>query len=378
MKHSLRTLIEKIHLWLGLITAPIVFFICITGTVIVFCDEIMELSAGDARFVKEVQGQPLPAESLVTILKEKFPNRWNPSYMVFYRDPQRSVRINSYSPDEGLHMVYIDQYTGEILKDDPTIYFFYILAHLHHSFLWHGVGEWIVDIVTLVFLIALLTGLVLWWPRSLSRKHLRGAFTVQFRASAKRVNHDLHNAGGFYGLIIGLILSVTGLLIAFQPFAAFTQKALGGDASIKMNQIFATANDSTQSAFPVNQVVEKAFASFPDKSEIQLYTYWMNDWGYYALYVADKIGIKSAMNGKLTAYNKYTGERVPLQKELLINEAVSNAYWSLHLGNYWGLLGKLFTFAGGLIASSLPVTGFIIWWNKRKKNKRSRQALSIK
>lgn len=377
MNFSIRNLIEKLHLWLGLFTAPLVFFICITGTIIVFCDEIMELSAGDARYVKEVKAEALPAEELISILKQEFPTRMQPSYMVFYRDPQRSVRINSFGREEGLHMVYIDQYTGQILKDDRTIYFFYIVAHLHHSLLWHGVGDWIIDIGSIIFLIALLTGLVLWWPKNLSRSKLKGAFTLKLNATAQRFNHDLHSVGGFYGLAVGILLTVTGLLIAFKPFSAFTQKAFGGNPEIQMRTVFAQANDSTRMAVPANDVIKQAFADFPEKTEIQFYSYWLNDWGYYAMYAANKIGIKSAMNGKLLAYDKYTGERVALQKELEINEAVSNTYWTLHLGNYMGLFGKIITFLGGLIASSLPVTGFIIWWNKRKRSQKSRQSLRL-
>lgn len=44
-------------------------------------------------------------------------------------------------------------------------------------------------------------------------------------------------------------------------------------------------------------------------------------------------------------------------------------YWTLHMGNWIGLLGKNVTFLGGLIASILPVTGFFIWWNKLKRIK---------
>ncbi|RKD91054.1 PepSY-associated TM helix domain-containing protein [Mangrovibacterium diazotrophicum] len=374
MNFSIRTLIEKLHLWLGLFTAPLVFFICITGTIIVFCDEIMDFSAGDARYVNEVKAEPMETEALISILKTEFPNRWNPSYIVYYRDPRRSVRINSFGPTEGLHMVYMNQYTGEILKDDPTINFFYIVAHLHHSLLWHGPGEWIIDIGTIVFLIALITGLVLWWPRSLERKNMKKAFTFKLSGSRKRLNYDLHSVGGFYGLGLGLLLTITGLLIAFKPFSDFTQKSFGGDPEVQMRSVFVSVNDSTKTASPINEVVQQAFVDFPEKTEIQLYTYWLDDWGYYAMYVANKIGIKSAMNGKLAAYDKYSGKRVPLQKELVINEAVSNMYWTLHLGNYLGLFGKIVTFLGGLIASSLSVTGFFVWWNKRKKNRKSRKS----
>jgi uncharacterized iron-regulated membrane protein len=363
-----KKIVSDVHLWLGLITAPLVFFICITGTIIVFSDEIMELSAGSARFVKEVQKERLETEELISILKESYPNRWQPSYMVCYRDPKRSVRFNTYSETEGLHMVYMDQYTGEILKDDATIYFFYIIAHLHNSLLLHEPGAWIVDIGTVIFFIALITGLILWWPKRWDKKHKKAVFTIKWKANRKRINLDLHKVGGFYALGISLLLTITGLIIAFKPLAAVTKNAFGGNAEITMKQVFAKqATDSLKTNVPINLAVEKAFEAFPEKTELQLYTYWLNDWDYYVVYVANKIGIKSAMNAEFVAYDKETGRQSELTHEFNINKKVENVYWTLHMGNYMGIIGKIITFIAGLIATTLPVTGFYIWKSKRKK-----------
>ncbi len=363
--------VSDIHLWLGLISAPIVFFICVTGTIIVFSDEIMDLTAGKARYVKEVKEHRLETEALMDILKTEFPNRRQPSYMVCYRDPQRSVRFNHYSESDGLHMVYMDPYTGEILKDDATIFFFYIVAHLHHSFLLHEPGMWIVDIATIIFLIALITGLIMWWPRKWDKKHLKPSLTIKTSASKKRFNSDLHKVLGFYGLGVCLLLTVTGLLIAFKPLSSITKNAFGGDADIQMKQVYIKPiPDTVKNITLINQSIEKAFAAYPEKKEIQLYTWWLNDWDYYVMITANKIGIKSAMNADLIAFDKISGERFDLPKEFLINRKVENAFWTLHMGNYMGLFGKILTFLGGLIASSLPVTGFIVWNRSRRKKKR--------
>ncbi len=375
---TLKELIGKIHLWLGLITAPLVFFVCITGTIFVFSDEIVDLSAGDARYVKQVKEEKLPTEELIKIIKEAFPKRMQPSYMVCYRDPDRSVRFNSFSKEEGLRMVYIDQYTGEILKDDPTIYFFYVVAHLHHSLMLHGIGEWIIDITTIIFLIALLTGLILWWPKKWDRKHRKASFTVKWTANAKRINYDLHNVLGFYSLGVCIVIVTTGLLISFKPLASFTKNAFGGDASIQVNSLLIKSEkDSTMTLSPINSSIDHAFAKYPDKNQLKLLTFRLDIWDYYIITMSNKIGIKSAMDGVYLAYDKHTGDAIDLPVEFKINKKVEDVYWSLHLGNYMGLFGKIITFLAGLIASSLPVTGFIIWLNRRKKQKKNKQALMI-
>jgi len=367
----------KIHLWLGLVSAPLVFFVCMTGTIFVFSDEIIDLSAGKARYVSEVKDTRLSTEKLIDIVKEAFPNRMQPSYMVCYRDPVRSVRLNSYSKTEGLHMVYLDPYTGEILKDDSTIYFFYILAHLHHSLMLHDAGAWIIDIVSILFLIALISGIVLWWPKRWDKRHAKASFTIKWSASAKRLSFDLHKVSGFYVAGIAFVLVMTGLLIAFQPLASLAKNALGGDSALDMNTVMVqTPKDSISELAPIDVAIQDAFNTCPHKDQLQLLTFRMDQWDYLLIKMSNKIGIKSAMDGVYLAYDKYTGERYDLPKAFRINKKVEDVYWSLHLGNYMGLFGKIITFLGGLIASMLPVTGFIIWLNQKKKINKNKRALS--
>jgi uncharacterized iron-regulated membrane protein len=40
---------------------------------------------------------------------------------------------------------------------------------------------------------------------------------------------------------------------------------------------------------------------------------------------------------------------------------------ALHTGEIFGQFTKFLWFLGCLIATSLPVSGTLIWWNKRKK-----------
>lgn len=39
---------------------------------------------------------------------------------------------------------------------------------------------------------------------------------------------------------------------------------------------------------------------------------------------------------------------------------------SLHMGNYWGIWSKIFTFIAALIGASLPVTGYYLFYIKEK------------
>ena len=44
--------------------------------------------------------------------------------------------------------------------------------------------------------------------------------------------------------------------------------------------------------------------------------------------------------------------------------------YDVHVGAIWGLAGKRRVFCASLVAASLPVTGFLIWRGRRRKQKK--------
>jgi uncharacterized iron-regulated membrane protein len=47
--------------------------------------------------------------------------------------------------------------------------------------------------------------------------------------------------------------------------------------------------------------------------------------------------------------------------------------YDLHVGSIAGLPGKTFAFLASLIAASLPLTGFYIWWGRKNKKQPSQR-----
>ncbi len=365
-KSWLSKIIAWLHLWPSLVSAVILIVICLTGTMIVYCDEIIDFSNRDALYVSAVSQKKLPAEELISRFRKAYPHRDPPGYIIVYRDARRTVKFNSFDDDKGLRSVYMDPYTGKILKDDGTIYFFYITAHIHASLLWHGVGEWIISISTIIFLMELITGLVLWWPVKWTRTTRDASFKIKWKAKFKRVNYDLHNVLGFYSLSIALVLTVTGLIIAFQPWAEFTIKTFGGNPSHEWEEALPAFHPNKQPT-AMDTAIASMFARYPDKTAAQILTYRLDSAGYYMVNAAKKIGLKSADGPEYAYFNRFTGQQITVPKSSILHEEIENTYWALHMGTWMGQVGKFFTFTGGLISTSLPITGFLIWWGRRKK-----------
>lgn len=373
MKKGSKTLFGRIvawiHLWPSLVSAVVLIFVCLTGTIIVYCDEVINMVNKEAMYVDEVKPQRLPTDELLAKFREAFPKRRNPGYMVVYKDPKRTVKFNSFDKEKGLRLVFIDPYTGKVVKDDGTIYFFYITAHLHNSLLWHGVGEWIIDICTIIFLLELITGLILWWPKKWTKTTREQSFTIKWNAKWKRLNYDLHNVFGFYALSISLVLTVTGLIIAFKPLQKLTISAFGGDPAHAWEETLPKFKEQ-QKPVELNDIISENFKKFPNAQAAQVATFKMDSSGYYGIKFSRMVGLKSSDGADFVFVDRFSGKEINPPKAGLMHEKVENIYWSLHMGTWMGWFGKLVTFIGGLIATSLPITGFYIWWNRSRKKKK--------
>ena len=64
-----------------------------------------------------------------------------------------------------------------------------------------------------------------------------------------------------------------------------------------------------------------------------------------------------------------------LQKVLSFNERVAGSIKAIHVGNVYGTFTKIIYFLACLIATSLPITGTMIWINKMKKSKKKNKAV---
>ena len=171
---------------------------------------------------------------------------------------------------------------------------------------------------------------------------------------------------GFYALFIALALTVTGLIIAFHPWAEFTIKTFGGDPSHDWEETM-PAFTPDQHPASINVSIENMFKKHPTKSEAQISTSNLDSSGFYRIAVANKIELKSADSPEYAFINRYTGKEITETAGGVLHEKIENVYWTFHMGTWLGPIGKLVTFLGGIICTSLPVTGFLIWWGRRKK-----------
>src|SRR5690606_33090151 len=103
---------------------------------------------------------------------------------------------------------------------------------------------------TLIFVVMLISGLVLWWPK---KKKAKQRFTIKWNARWRRKNYDLHNVMGFYVMWIALVLALTGLIWGFQWFGVAVYWIAGGDKAV----IYDTPASGTPTAILTDEPIDQ-------------------------------------------------------------------------------------------------------------------------
>lgn len=379
-----RKLVGKIHLWLGLASGLVVFVISLTGCILAFEQEIKNATEPYRYSKPPVGGRLLPPSVLKAKAEAALPGK--PASGVLYEEPGRSASVGFYRADpEYYYVVYLDPYTGEVLKvwneDDD---FFHFILHGHY-YLWlpEKIGQPVVASATLIFLILLISGLVLWWPKNKSAAKQR--FSIKWSAAWRRKNYDLHTVLGFYGLAVGLIFAITGLVWGFQWFSMAVYRAMGGTGSVVYSippsdttvtpKVVSTMTSvdrvwlKLRRENPTQQGINLSFPQTPGES-IYSYvnyrpgTYYKVDYHYYDQHTLNELSVDSPYTGKYAEIN--------------LARKLRRMNYDIHIGAIWGLPGKILAFCASLICASLPITGFLIWWGRRKKAKPAQKRTTMR
>jgi uncharacterized iron-regulated membrane protein len=91
-----------------------------------------------------------------------------------------------------------------------------------------SLGKTVVGVSTLLFVFVLLSGSIIWVPRS--RKALRLRLQIKTRYGWRRFWHDLHVAGGIYAALLLLAMALTGLTYSFGWYRAGFYRVFGVEA----------------------------------------------------------------------------------------------------------------------------------------------------
>ena len=383
---------RRIHLYLGLSAGLVILTACLTGAILVF-EKDLQMAMNKERYFVDAGARRLPLDHMVQRVKDSFATARINSIKI-YESATRSAEVNvsfpskDKKPREGRKKeltkaasqrqpgstIFIDPYTGQILKKySYQETGFYTVFKLHRWLLGTegSVGKYIVGISTLIFLFILLTGIILWWPKT--KRILAQRVKIKWNAGWKRINHDMHLVFGFYSAIFLFIIAFTGLAWSFEWFNNGIYKLTGSPmkpAQAPRTVFVANAKSiSFENAFVAAKAMAPHAAFYNitmPKDSTEAFTITtlrrnaIHENATDAIYLDQYSG---KFLGRLDFANRSVGAKLRA------------TFKPVHTGSIGGVPTKILAFVVCLLGVTFPITGTVMWINRCKRKKALRSGL---
>jgi uncharacterized iron-regulated membrane protein len=338
----------RLHRITGLIAGALLLLLSITGSMLVFSDEIDHAAHSHAYHVTP-QAAPRPLHELMNIAHQALPG--NP-YLIAVRLPQapdESTLLRAEYEADHKEYISLDPYSGKILAQySNTARFTGYVLYLHFTLLSGRTGAIIVLMTSIALFFSALTGLFIY-------RHAIGK-VLSFRQPLEWSNRtrrwrNLHRILGVWALLFNLLISFTGFLMEKKVLDARknpTAVATAVPFSGTYEPLLAKATQAIPDFKPVGLRPPRKAG---DPIRILGHAREASFFGEYSSYVfiQENGNIKKAVDFSNASF----GDR--------FNASIS----PLHFGNYGGMLLKIIYSLLALTPGVLSVSGFLIWYRRK-------------
>lgn len=362
-----------LHLYLGLLSGVIVCLLCLTGTYLAL-QPLAEDWLNRDLIHRRSSEQPMPVAELIKSVAD--PDRKFSGLEVPYdQDRPWSLR-------EGRRSTLVEPSTGEVLpKPKPLLEGSYRLSFRLHRWLLldSSIGRPITGAATLIFILILLSGIVLWFQKT--AKNRKRGLLLKRGVKWKRLNYDTHLVLGIYAALPLLVMALSGLFWSYRtPFVNATYRIFDGTSAPEKSKRSDSPSEEKPFIYdlPFSQAIEHMTSTFPENGHLRIdfpkedeSTFRVTKYRDASLGV---LPIRDEVHFDIT-----TGEptQTILFRDKTRAERVLSLIKPIHTGEVNGTVSVLLYALCCLIGTSLPISGTIMWWNRTKKGRRFSRASSI-
>lgn len=364
----------KIHLWLGLITGLVVFIIAITGAIYCFAPEIQKYTQSYYH-VEEKNQAFLSPSTIKKIAENSLPGK--NIARIYYGAGDQAVVVWFSKKEVYDQSVFIDPYSGDVVKvRNNEKDFISVVLKIHRTLL-IPFGHEIISWSVVIFVIMLISGLILWWPKN--KRTAKHGFKIKWNAHPKRLNYDLHKVLGFYASWIVIFTAVSGLMFAFKGFADFTYTLTGAKHSVVQKN--PPLSDTALKNYSELSVIDRVWKNFEPELHKKyarvMFVLPTNETG--PILVRANPDLKTLYRSDFRYFDQYSAREFDgayvwgqYKDAKTTADYIKRMNYDIHTGAIFGLPGRIVLFFAALIIASLPITGFYFYWGKRQKARRRR------
>lgn len=393
----MKKIFRKIHLWLSVPFGLIITLVCFSGAMLVFENEANEWFRRDLYYVETVKESPLPMDKLLEKVATTLPDSVAVTGVSISSDPGRAYQVSLSKPRRA--SLYVDQYTGEVKGKSERSGFFMFMFRMHRWLLdsmnpgnegifW---GKMIVGVSTLLLVFVLISGIVIWWPRT--RKALKNSLKITATKGWRRFWYDLHVAGGMYALIFLLAMALTGLTWSFPWYRTAFYKVFGVEVQQRAAQGHEQKSDAQKRDTKLaahrekkregNEVRKGERSGRPENNHSDMYSvtspfvYWQEIYDKLRHQNPEYKQISISSGTASVSFNRFGNQRASdrysfntdngeftetsLYQHQDKSGKIRGWIYSVHVGNWGGMFTRILTFIAALLGAALPLTGYYLW-----------------
>ena len=230
----LRKATFQVHLWSGIILGLYILLVSVTGSILVYRNELYRAATADPILVTP-SGPRLTEEQLKRAAAGAYPGYTVLSVSLVHK-PDEAVSISLKKGDKRKDR-FFNPYTGADLGDSVPLGIRVVskLLELHDDLLGGKTGRLINGFGAQLLVLIALSGIVVWWP---GIKTWRRSLTLHRDVGWRRFTWDLHAMLGFWSLGFILIFAISGAYLgnpqAFQDWADRIQPITEANSSTRL------------------------------------------------------------------------------------------------------------------------------------------------
>lgn len=391
-KLSKRSVLVRMHRWAGLLLAPFLVVVALTGSVLAFYHELDEaLNPGLFRVAPAAAPlpMPIPAIELLALARQysaAFGGKINQLPLKYEAGKSVMFRV---SGAVAFDQLFLNPHNGEVLgkrnwgdlSQSPgnLVGFIYLL---HTKLAVPGkLGVVVMGLVALLWTVDCLVALLITVPapgrraKQKSRwQQWRRVLTVRRSRKGLALAFDWHRAGGLWLWLLLLVFAWSGVgfnlpaafnpvmtgLLGFQPYSAGLSRdksGLSGAPGLDMPRALARARElqaPVESQYLIKIYQEDSLSYSPAQ---RLYRYRIRSDRDFNDTLSRTQLYFDADNGELIKVDLPSGQRA--------GNTVARWLYALHMGQVFGIGYKLVIAVVGLLTALLVYSGLRIWWNRK-------------
>lgn len=382
---DIRRTFFTIHKWVGLVLGIVLALLGLSGSLLVFSDEITAMALPLPKAT--VAGTPLALDQIVAAARASaMPERGatvnltlpkqdgDPVTVRFLKAPPPGAR-NVGPPRLAGTDVFVDPVSGHVLasRDAAQVPLIAFAHQLHGNLLMTGrIGRQTVGWLGLAMLALGVSGLILWWPKA----QPWNAFSVGRGARGFRLYRELHGMAGIWAFLVFILVSFSGVAIAFPESArsvfsggASAPPALDMRNGPKIESVVGASRIGFDEAAAVARAAVPGFTvaslSVPARATQAIRV---------TLVQSDR---KEAPTAAVFV-DPWRAKAVALRDPLRMGGLDNFIAWQrpLHEGQGLGLVWRVLVFIAGFLPALFVTTGILMWLKKRRSRLAGTEAIA--